>query len=548
MSTEHSAALDGLQLDVAVIGAGVGGLYALYAMKNKLGLNAQGFDEADDVGGTWYWNRYPGCRVDTESTVYTYSFDLDMFQNWQWSERYAQQEEVQAYLSAVADKHDLKSSINFGTRIAKADWLEEEGQWQLTTKTGEKIKARYVIESVGLLSSSYAPSFPDQDKFKGEVLVSSKWPKENPDLSDKRVAVIGTGSTGIQVITSLAGKVKHLHVLQRTPQWVVPLGIGPFPQDTRERIKKDPKGYRDWALDTASVFGFQESTTPALSVSEEERQAIYEAAWQKGNGFEFLLGTFSDLVVTPEANKTATDFIKSKIDAIVKDPDTARKLTPTDYYAKRPLAADNYYAVYNRDDVSLHDVKTNQIERFTENGLIIGGEEVELDVVIMATGFDAMTGNYLKIDTTGRDGVKLKDEWSDGPHTYAGLAVSGFPNLLMVFGPFSPFTSQPLVHEWQVDYFTDLIEKAEEVNGVIDVEKSAQEDWVGICQEGMAGTLFEVTDSWINGANIPGKPRTSMWYMGGMSNYMVEMNKIRDEGYRGFEISKSRVPCLEDQE
>ncbi|MZR13435.1 SidA/IucD/PvdA family monooxygenase [Maritimibacter sp. DP07] len=537
MNDSNSAALDGLQLDVAVIGAGVGGLYALHVMKNELGMKAQGFDEADDVGGTWYWNRYPGCRVDTESTVYTYSFDLDMFQNWNWSERYAKQEEVQGYLSAVADKHDLKSAINFGTRIEKADWLEDEGRWLLTTKNGERITARYVIESVGLLSSTYAPEFPDQDKFKGDVLVSSKWPKDDPDLSDKRVAVIGTGSTGIQIITELAGKVGHLHVLQRTPQWVVPLGIGPFPQKTRERIKKDPKGFRDWALDTGTVFGFQESTTSALEVSEEERQRIYEAAWQKGNGFEFLLGTFSDLTVTPEANKTATDFIKSKIDSIVKDPETAKKLTPTDYYAKRPLAADNYYEVYNRDDVSLHDVKTNKIERFTEKGLIIGGEEVELDVVIMATGFDAMTGNYLKIDTTGRDGKKLRDAWSDGPHTYAGLAVSGFPNLLMVFGPFSPFTSQPLVHEWQVDYFTDLVKKAEEVGGVIDVDEEAQENWVKICQEGMAGTLFEVTDSWINGANIPGKPRTSMWYMGGMSSYMVEMNKIRDEDYRGFKIS-----------
>lgn len=537
MSNSNAAALDGLHLDVAVIGAGVGGLYALHAMKNELGMNAQGFDEADDVGGTWYWNRYPGCRVDTESTVYTYSFDLEMFQNWDWSERYAKQEEVQAYLSAVADKHDLKSAINFGTRIEKADWLEGEKLWQLTTRAGETIKARYVIESVGLLSSSYAPQFPDQDKFRGDILVSSKWPKTNPDLSNKRVAVIGTGSTGIQIITALAGKVGHLHVLQRTPQWVVPLGIGPFPQETRDRIKKDPKGFRDWALDTGTVFGFQESTTPALDVSEEDRQRIYEAAWQKGNGFEFLLGTFSDLTVTPEANKTATDFIKSKIDTIVKDPEIARKLTPTDYYAKRPLAADNYYDVYNRDDVSLHDVKTNRIERFTENGLVIGGEEVELDVVIMATGFDAMTGNYLKIETTGRDGIRLQDEWSDGPHTYAGLAAAGFPNLLMVFGPFSPFTSQPLVHEWQVDYFTDLIKKAEETGGVIDVDRDAQEGWVKICQEGMAGTLFEVTDSWINGANIPGKPRTSMWYMGGMSNYMVEMNKIRDEGYRGFEIA-----------
>ena len=528
--------LDGLELDVAVIGSGVGGLYALHRVRNEMGLNAQGFDDAAGVGGTWYWNRYPGCRVDTESTVYTYSFDMDMFQNWEWSERYAKQEEVLNYLNAVAEKHNLKRSINFNTRIAKMEWNEGERRWTLTTKAGDTIKAKYVIEAVGLLSSSYAPSFADQDKFKGEVLVASKWPDAAPDLSDKRVAVVGTGSTGIQIITALAPTVKHLHVLQRTAQWVVPLGIGPFPKETREKIKRDPVGFRDWALSTAAVFGFDESTVSALDVSEEERNRVYEEAWKKGNGFAFMLETFSDIPVTPEANKTATDFIKSKIDSIVKDPKVAAMLTPTDYYARRPLAADDFYETFNRDNVTLHDVKANPIERFTPNGLVVGGEEIELDVVIMATGFDAMTGNYLKIETIGRDGVRLQDEWSDGPHAYAGMSVAKFPNLLMVFGPFSPFTSQPLVHEWQVNFLTDMIKKAEKGSGVIETSPEAQEDWVRVCQEGMAGTLFEVTDSWINGANIPGKPRTSMWFMGGMGGYMEKMNEIKADGYRGFNI------------
>ena len=525
-----------LELDVAIIGAGVGGLYALHKTRNVLGMKAEAFDDAGGVGGTWYWNRYPGCRVDTESTVYTYSFDLDMFQNWEWSERYAKQPEVLNYLNAVADKHDLKRSIHFNTRIASAEWKEDEGRWLLTTTAGDTVKAKYVIEAVGLLSSSYAPQFPDQDKFKGEVLLASKWPDTAPDLEGKRVGVVGTGSTGIQIITALADKVGHLHVLQRTAQWVVPLGIGPFPAETREKIKADPHGFRDWALSTAAVFGFDESTVSALEVDEEERRRVYEKAWKKGNGFSFLLETFSDIPVTAEANKTATDFIKSKIDAIVKDPEVARKLTPRDYYAKRPLAADNYYETYNRDNVTLHDVKAEPIERYTENGLIVGGKELELDVVIMATGFDAMTGNYLKIETIGRNGVRLKDVWKNGPRAYAGMSIADFPNLLMVFGPFSPFTSQPLVHEWQVDFLCDLIEQAEKGNGIIETTKEAQDDWVRVCQEGMAGTLFEVTDSWINGANIPGKPRTSMWYMGGMGNYMTEMNAIRDDNYRGFEV------------
>lgn len=537
MGSTNSKGLEGLELDVAVIGSGVGGLYALHRVHNEMGLNARGFDDAGGVGGTWYWNRYPGCRVDTESTVYTYSFDMDMFQNWEWSERYAKQDEVLNYLNAVADKYDLKRSINFNTRIAKVAWIEDEGRWHLTTKSGDTVKAKYIIEAVGLLSSSYAPQFPGEDKFKGEVLLSSRWPETEPELSGKRVAVIGTGSTGIQVINALADKVGHLHVLQRTPQWVVPLGLGPFPQETRAKIKKDPKGFRDWALSTAAVFGFDESTVSAMEVSEDERKRVYEKAWEKGNGFRFMLETFSDIPVTPEANKTATDFIKSKIDATVKDPKVAELLTPKDYYAKRPLAADNYYETYNRDNVTLHDVKANPIEKFTENGLIVGGEELELDVVIMATGFDAMTGNYLKIETIGRDGARLKDEWSDGPHAYAGISIAKFPNLLMVFGPFSPFTSQPLVHEWQVNFLIDLIAQAEQGNGLIETSVEAQEKWVGICQEGMAGTLFQVTDSWINGANIPGKPRTSMWYMGGMGGYMQEMNEIRADNYRGFSIS-----------
>jgi len=537
MSNGQAKKLDGLELDVAIIGAGVGGIYALYSMREKLGLNAETFEMASGVGGTWFWNRYPGCRVDTESTVYTYSFDLDMFQNWEWSERYARQPEVLKYLNAVCDKHDLKRSINFNTKIERAAWDDEAKRWVLTTGNGETVRSRYLIEAVGLLSSSYAPTFPDQDKFKGQLLVASKWPEEDPDLTGKRVAVVGTGSTGSQIITELAPKVGHLHVLQRSAQWVVPLGVGPFPKEARDRIRKDPIGFRNWALDTGTVFGFVESSQKAVETPEEERTKKYEMAWKKGNGFSFMLEHFADITVSPEANKTATDFIKSKIDAIVKDPKVAAMLTPTDYYARRPLAADGYYDVYNRPNVTLHNVKANPIERYTEKGLVIGGQEIELDVVIMATGFDAVTGNYLKIDTVGRNGVRLADQWKDGPHSFCGLTISGFPNFFMVFGPFSPFTSQPLVHEWQVDYFTDLIAAAEKSGGIVDTEIHAQENWVKICQDGLAGTLFQVTDSWINGANIPGKPRTSMWYMGGMSAYMTEMNKIRDENYRGFKIA-----------
>ena len=530
-STRH---LNGLELDVAIVGAGIGGLYALQRVRDQMGLHAEAFDDAAGVGGTWYWNRYPGCRVDTESTVYAYSFDNEMFVNWEWPERYARQPAVLEYLNAVADKHDLKRSINFETRVIKAEWDAGAVRWMLTTSEGDTVSARYLIEGVGLLSSSYVPSFPDRDKFLGEVLLASKWPDKEPRLAGKRVGVIGTGSTGIQIITALAEQVDHLYVFQRTPQWCVPLGVGPFPEEARERIKQDPDGFVKWALNTATVFGFEESTTLAGSVAEEERQRVYEAAWQKGNGFEFMLGTFADIVGSADANATATDFIRRKIETIVNDPATAKLLTPADYYAKRPIAADNYYETYNRENVTLVDVKSAPITGFSERGLVTEDGEYELDVLIMATGFDAVTGNYLKIETVGRDGAKLQEKWHDGPHAFAGMTIAGFPNLFMVFGPFGPFTSQPLVHEWQVNWFTDLIKAAEERGGIVDTEPQAEDEWVAMCQEQMAGTLFAVTDSWINGTNVPGKPRASMFYMNGMANYARQMNEIKDAGYRGF--------------
>lgn len=531
-------ALDGTELDVAVIGSGFGGLYALKKLRDGMGLNVQGFDDADGVGGTWYWNRYPGCRTDTEATVYQYSFDPEMMKTWQWSERYPGQPEVLKYLNAVADKHDLKRSINFGTRIVSADWDEDKARWTLTTDKGDKVHARFVIEGVGLLSSTKYPDFPGEASFKGRIVHAARWPQDGIDLTGKRVAVIGTGSTGTQMITAIADKVGHLFVMQRTPQYVVPLGNGPFRESDRDWIKADPIAFRDWQLDTAAVFGFKESTTPALSLSPEEVQKRYEKAWEEGNGFAFMLKHFSDLIVSPEANKTATDFVSAKIREIVKDPEVAAKLTPSDYYAKRPLATDGYYEAFNRDNVTLVDVKGDPIEGIVETGIRLkSGRVVECDVIVYATGFDAVTGNYLKIDTTGRDGVKLADRWKDGPRAMIGLTISGFPNLFMIFGPFGPFTSQPLVHEWQVNWIAKAI-KATIDNGKrsIEPEKQAEDAWVNACDEVAKATLFAVTDSWINGSNIAGKPKVNMFYMLGMASYMKEVTEMTEAGYRGFRI------------
>jgi cation diffusion facilitator CzcD-associated flavoprotein CzcO len=526
------------RLDVAVIGTGFGGLYALHKFRNELGLDVQAFDDAGDVGGTWYWNRYPGCRVDTEASVYCYSFDKELLQTWKWSERYPRQPEVLAYLNFVATKHDLRRSVNFNTRIVKAEWNGDASVWRLTTGDGRRYDARFVIEAVGLLSSTNFPKFPGSEAFKGEIYHASRWPHRDVELTGKRVAVIGTGSTGLQVITAIAPEVGHLYVLQRTPQYVVPLGADhAIPESVLRAIQDDPDEFIRWNLNTGAVFGFQESTTSALSVSAEERERVYQRAWDRGNGFAFMLETFSDITVSKDANATATDFVREKIRRIVKDPKTAELLSPKDFYAKRPLATDNYFETYNRANVTLVDVKTNPIQEITERGIRTTAGEIELDVIIFATGFDAVTGNYLKIETIGRDGLRLQDKWKNGPSAFAGVAIAGFPNLFMIYGPFCPFTSQPLVHEWQVNWFADLITHARAVGQKsVEVDPAVEQAWVKTCVAGAEATLFAQTDSWINGTNIPGKPRASMFYMGGMANYMKEMGQISGAVYKEFGI------------
>ena len=538
MSKEVSG-LDGLELDVAVIGTGFGGIYALKKARDMLGLNAQAFDDAGGVGGTWYWNRYPGCRVDTESHIYQYSFDPEFMAEWEWTERYPAQPEVLKYLNAVADRHDLKRSINFNTRIVKAEWSDETSRWTLWTEGGQKITAQFVIEAVGLLSSTKFPGFEGEAEFKGEIHHAARWPEAGVELKDRKVAVIGTGSTGTQMLVALAPQVGHLYVMQRTPQYVVPLGCGPASEEHRAEIRKDPIAFRDFHLGTSAVFGFVESTVSALDVPKERVKEVYETAWEEGNGFAFMLKTFSDITTDEAANKTATDFIRGKIAEIVEDPEVAETLTPHDFYAKRPLATDNYYETFNRDNVTLVDVKKDPIARVVENGIeLASGRVVELDVIIYATGFDAITGNYLKIDTTGTGGLHLSEKWKEHPRAMMGMMIAGYPNLFSIYGPFSPFTSQPLVHEWQVNWIGDAIKTTLDKGAArFEVTPEAEEAWVETCDEVAAGSLFSKTDSWINGSNVEGKPRTNYFYMSGMASYMSDINEFTNDNYRGFVIS-----------
>ncbi len=533
--SEIDTTVGGSHLDVAIIGAGFGGLYALYKFREELGLNVESFDDASGVGGTWFWNRYPGCRTDTQAMVYSYSFDHEMVQQWQWSERYPRQPEVLAYLNAVADKHDLKRSINFNTRVVSARWDEAAELWVLQTNKGKTVSARFLIEGVGLLSSTNVPSFKGMDTFKGEIFHAARWPEEKVDLAGKRVAVVGTGSTGIQLVADLAPEVEHLFVYQRTPQYVVPSQNGPVAAKTMDWVRRDYEGYHAWVMNSATVFGIDESSTAAMSVSAEERAKVYEDAWSEGGGFGFMLATFGDIITDHEANKTATDFIRAKIRATVTDQATADALCPTDLYAKRPLCTDNYYETFNRDNVTLVNLKNAPIEEITERGIRTADGEIELDVIVFATGFDAFTGNYLKIETVGRDGERLQEKWSDGPRSYMGVATAGFPNLFMIYGPFGPFTSQPLVHEFQINWFADAVKHMLD-NGIrtIEVKRQAEDAWIATCNEIASHTLFAETDSWINGANIPGKPRKTMVYMGGMNNYADIIKNVASEGYSDF--------------
>jgi cyclohexanone monooxygenase len=526
-----------LEVDVAVIGTGFAGLYALYKARKELGLRAHAFDDAEGVGGTWYWNRYPGARSDTEVTAYCYSFDRELFDAWKWTAKYPRQSEILAYLNLFADRYDLRRDITFGTHVDSVTWNDETSRWELRTDKGHYVTAQFVIEGVGLLSSTNLPTFPGQEKFKGEIYHTARWPHEEVSFAGKRVGIIGTGSSGVQCITEIAPECGHLTVFQRTPQYIVPAVHGPRDPKILERINADYEGYWDSVLRSVTAFGFEESSVIGEGMSPEERDDIFERQWNSGGGFQFMFATFSDVGTSLETNQAATDFIKRKIKAIVRDRETAAKLTPSELYAKRPVCCDGYYETYNRDNVELVDVKAHPLVEITENGIRTNEHEYELDMLIFATGFDAVTGNYLKIDHRGRGGVELRTKWANRPLTHLGLMAAGFPNLFMIFGPMGPFTNQPPAHEAQVNWAADAIQHVREHHlETIEPTQHAEDRWIATCDEIAYATLFPKVNSWINGANIPGKPITVMFYMAGMGAYMDQLRAAVKSGYADFTL------------
>ncbi|GAB3940931.1 flavin-containing monooxygenase [Corynebacterium tapiri] len=523
--------------DAAVIGAGFGGVYGVHKFANELGLNVIGFEKADGPAGTWYWNRYPGALSDTESHLYRYSFDKELLNDGHWENTYLTQPEILAYFEDVVDRLDVRRHFRFGTEVTSSIYLEDEGLWELTAG-GETYRARYVLNAVGLLSAVNMPDIPGAETFDGQILHTGAWP-EGIDLSGKRVGVVGSGSTGTQVVTALAPEVTHLTHFVRTPQYSVPVGKRPVSEAERQEVKANYDQIWDQVKNSAVAFGFEEATTPAMSVSEEERQRVFQEAWDKGGGFRFMFGTFGDIATDLEANEAAASFIRGKISEIIEDPETARKLTPHDLYARRPLCDNGFYETFNRDNVEVVALKETPFKEITPDGVLTSdGQLHELDVLIFATGFDAVDGNYRRMEILGRGGEDINEHWQGQPTSYLGVATSNFPNWFMVLGPNGPFTNLPPSIETQVEWISELIKYADD-NGIkaIEPKQSTVDEWTETCTEIAEATVFTKVDSWIFGANVPGKKPSVLFYLGGLGNYRSVLNDEATAGYPGFSLT-----------
>ena len=529
------------QLDAVVVGAGFSGLYMLWKLRDAMGLDVQVYEAGDGVGGTWFWNRYPGARCDSESFYYCYSFSEELAQEWEWSGKYPEQPEIERYLNHVADRFDLRRNIQLGTRVTRAHFDDAENLWEVETEHGEHVRCRYFITAVGCLSATNLPDIPGRDRFEGQLVHTSRWPREGVDLTGKRVGLIGTGSTGIQATPVMAAEAAHLTVFQRTPNFSVPARHAPFePEDQRE-IKRNYAAIFERTRQSWSGFPYSPIKRETLSVPAEERQRILEELWQEG-GFKFLWGGFHDLLHNPEANEIASEFIREKIRGIVRDPETAERLCPKDhpYGSKRPPIDTDYFETFNRDNVTLVDLRSTPIREITPSGLRTSEAEYELDVLVFATGFDAMTGSLLQIDIVGSGGRRLADAWAEGPRTYLGLQIAGFPNLFTITGPGSPsvLINMPVAIEQHVDWIADLIEHMRG-KGLVRAEatEAAQAAWSEHVAELARHSLMGAANSWYVGANIPGKPRVVMPYTGGQILYKERCAEVVEAGYEGFELS-----------
>jgi cyclohexanone monooxygenase len=540
MSTEIPTDTPSTTYDAVVVGAGFAGLYMLHKLR-QMGLRARAYEAGDGVGGTWFWNRYPGARCDVESMQYSYSFDEDLQQEWQWTERYPAQKEILAYINHVADRFGLRPDIQLQTRVVSADFDEARVLWRVRTDRGDHVQARYLISAVGCLSAARTPDIPGLDEFRGLQLHTSNWPTEGVDLKGKRVGVIGTGSSGIQAIPEIARQAGSVVVFQRTANFSIPAWNRPLPVEDQQAWKVNYKEHRERARQSRSGILYDYSQRGTFEVDEAERQAEYERRWLKG-GANFN-HVFNDIFVNAKANDLAAEFVRGKIRGIVKDPEVAEKLSPRGYAlgTKRLCVDTNYYATFNLPDVQLHDLRAAPIERFTATGVQTASGEYPLDAIVFATGFDAVTGAIERIDIRGRGGRLLKDKWSEGPRAYLGLMVAGYPNLFTITGPGSPsiLTNVIVSIEQHVEWIAALLERMRaQGDDLVEAKQAAEDGWVRHVAEVAEGTLFTTTNSWYMGANVPGKPRVFLPYGGGFQKYVVFCNDEAKAGYPNFTISK----------
>ena len=530
--------------DIVVVGAGFGGLYAHYRFR-QLGLSLFGFEQGSDVGGTWYWNRYPGARCDVESVDYTYSFSPELLEEWQWSERFSTQPEILEYASYVADKFDLRREIRFGAKIVSATFDEASNLWTVRTAQGDAITCQWLVTTVGCLSVPKDPDFEGLASFKGQWVQTGAWPKQQVDWAGKNVLVIGTGSSAVQTIPEVASTAGHLTVFQRTANYSVPAKNGPLPEHRRKQVFADYPGYLDQLKKTrgGQLWEMQTDQT-AADFNPEEQQARLRQAWELGRWN--IQGCFRDIMMSEDTNQLAAEFVHARIRETVKDPATAEKLIPRNHPlgSKRMCLDSDYFETFNRDNVDLVDINEEPFVLITETGLETSAKHYPADLIIFAIGFDAMTGPLTNLGIVGRGGQALKDAWADGAESYLGLAMPGFPNLFTVNGPSSPsvLTNMIVSIEQHVDWIATSIESLREQGvGRIEARRDATHAWAEHTREVAGYTLFPQANSWYMGANVPGKPRLFLAYLGGFDNYSARCDAIAANGFEGFDLASGKV-------
>jgi cyclohexanone monooxygenase len=535
---DHAAGTEAY--DVVVVGAGFAGLYMLHRLRGQ-GFSARVYEQGGDVGGTWYWNRYPGARCDVESMQYSYSFSDELQQEWNWSERYAPQAEILKYANHVADRFNLRGDIQLNTRVDRATFDETTGTWRVTTSDGKTVTAKFVVLATGCLSNARVPDIKGLKDFKGKVYHTGHWPHEKVDFTDKRVGVIGTGSSAIQSVPVIAEQARHLYVFQRTPNFSIPARNAELTAEEREAFRKNYPEIRRFAREEARNGIYAElPDRGALDDGDNTRRAKYEQRWEKG-GLTFMLA-YNNLILDKTANDTAADFVRDKIAEIVKDPETAKLLQPDNHPigSKRICVDTEYYAAFNRPNVTLVDIRFNGIEEILPNAVRTGGKNHEIDALVLATGFDAMTGSVARIDIRGRGGKTLNQKWAEGPKTYLGLMSEGFPNLFIITGPGSPSVLSNMIVsiEQHVDWIADCLAFMRDRGlETMEATKDAEDNWVAHVNEVAYQTLYPQANSWYMGANIPGKPRIFMPYIGGVGPYRRICDDVAAKDYEGFAMT-----------